>query len=138
MLIYPLKTSVAFYETATHNEPYTSICIISTKLVVHSTLAYERCYSHVLEKGLISVNLFENKINSKSPSTWSSFMFFFPIWTKKVVSQFKWNSLIFRLAMFSIYRCFIFLTRFILTYPSIMEHGHSLNNYLFSQTTGTT
>ena len=65
--------------TPTHNGLYTSICIISTKLVVHSTLAYERSFSHPFGRGLTSVNLFKNKNDSGSPLTWCSFMLSFPI-----------------------------------------------------------
>ena len=81
--MYLFKASVEFMKKinpplpATHNGPCTSICMISTKLVVHSSLAYEQSFSHPLEEDLTSVISFQNKIDSKSPSTWSSFMFYF-------------------------------------------------------------
>ena len=64
--------------TTTHNGLYTSICIISTKLVVHSTLAYEWNFSHILEE-VSQASIYSKQNDSGSPLTWISFMFSFPI-----------------------------------------------------------
>ena len=95
MLIVHLKHRWYFMKknnpphTATHNGPYTSRCIISTKLVVHSTLAYEWCFSILLEKGLTSVNLFKIKLTPEIHHHGVPSCFPFQYELKQVVSQFK-------------------------------------------------
>lgn len=75
--------------TATHNGPYTSICIISTKLVVHSTLAYERSFSHLLEEISQASIYSKPKMTPEVHQHGVPSCFPFQYELKKAVSQFK-------------------------------------------------